>query len=123
MDVSPGRGPTEARVLGWSAARPVVEDTPSSTTAAGVAEEAGAAVYPFRWRDETARASAGRRSAAPAADRSRASEDRVAVVRRRDSGRELYEYGYPQDVAVATEADTSHTVPVLTDGAFQEAAA
>ena len=39
MDVSPGRGPTEARVLGWSAARPVVEDTPSSTTAAGVAEE------------------------------------------------------------------------------------
>lgn len=50
-----------------------------------------------------------------------ATEDPVAVLHRCDSGRELYEYGYPRDVAVAAEADTSETVPVLTDGAFLEA--
>ncbi|MET9433855.1 2-phosphosulfolactate phosphatase [Streptomyces sp. NPDC006551] len=48
-------------------------------------------------------------------------EDPVAVLHRCDSGRELYEYGYPRDVAVAAEVDTSETVPVLTDGAFLEA--
>ncbi|MFF3314569.1 2-phosphosulfolactate phosphatase [Streptomyces sp. NPDC003035] len=50
-----------------------------------------------------------------------ATEDPASVLRRCDSGRELYEYGYPQDVAVAAEVDTSETVPVLTDGAFLEA--
>ncbi|MEU9859588.1 2-phosphosulfolactate phosphatase [Streptomyces sp. NPDC047971] len=50
-----------------------------------------------------------------------ATEDPAAELRRCDSGRELYEYGYPQDVAVAAEVDTSETVPVLTDGAFLEA--
>lgn len=50
-----------------------------------------------------------------------ATEDPVAVLHDCDSGRELYEYGYPQDVAVAAEVDTSETVPVLTDGAFLEA--
>ncbi|MFC8277488.1 2-phosphosulfolactate phosphatase [Streptomyces sp. NPDC057271] len=49
-----------------------------------------------------------------------ATDDPVAELHRCDSGRELYEYGYPQDVAVAAEADTSETVPVLRDGAFQE---
>ncbi|WP_137992240.1 2-phosphosulfolactate phosphatase [Streptomyces vilmorinianum] len=49
-----------------------------------------------------------------------ATDDPAAVLHRCDSGRELYEYGYPQDVAVAAEADTSETVPVLRDGAFQE---
>ncbi|MFF9012709.1 2-phosphosulfolactate phosphatase [Streptomyces sp. NPDC014870] len=49
-----------------------------------------------------------------------ATEDPVAELHRCASGRELYEYGYPQDVAVAAEADTSETVPVLRDGAFQE---
>ncbi|MFD7319843.1 2-phosphosulfolactate phosphatase [Streptomyces sp. NPDC059875] len=50
-----------------------------------------------------------------------ATEDPAAVLHRCDSGRELYEYGYPQDVAVAAEVDTSETVPVLTDGVFLEA--
>ncbi|MET9378686.1 2-phosphosulfolactate phosphatase [Streptomyces sp. NPDC002992] len=50
-----------------------------------------------------------------------ATEAPASVLRRCDSGRELYEYGYPQDVAVAAEVDTSETVPVLTDGAFLEA--
>jgi 2-phosphosulfolactate phosphatase len=50
-----------------------------------------------------------------------ATEDPASMLRRCDSGRELYEYGYPQDVAVAAEVDTSETVPVLTDGAFLEA--
>ncbi|MEU5985791.1 2-phosphosulfolactate phosphatase [Streptomyces sp. NPDC047434] len=201
MDASFGRGPTEARVLGSSAACPVVVDVLSFTAAVGVAEEAGTAVYPYRWRDGTARAYAEQRNAAAAVGRSvaallrnrkalarrparqgygtasrplavaaagerrpdgslrpapedlpgagavlsalcaeggaavltpearaaatlwEATEDPAAVVHHRGSGRELYEYGYPQDVAVATEVDTSHTVPVLTDGAFQEAAA
>ncbi|MFJ5832555.1 2-phosphosulfolactate phosphatase [Streptomyces sp. NPDC093089] len=52
-----------------------------------------------------------------------ATKDPVAALHGCDSGRELYEYGYPQDVAVAAETDSSTTVPVLVDGAFQEAAA
>lgn len=51
-----------------------------------------------------------------------ATEDPVAALHGCDSGRELYEYGFPQDVAVAAEIDSSTTVPVLVDGAFQEAA-
>ncbi len=50
-----------------------------------------------------------------------ATEDPVAALHGCDSGRELYEYGFPQDVAVAAEVDSSTTVPVLVDGAFQEA--
>lgn len=50
-----------------------------------------------------------------------ATEDPVAALHGCDSGRELYEYGFPQDVAVAAEIDSSTTVPVLVDGAFQEA--
>ncbi|MFI8323937.1 2-phosphosulfolactate phosphatase [Streptomyces sp. NPDC085529] len=50
-----------------------------------------------------------------------ATEDPVAALHGCDSGRELYEYGYPQDVEVAAELDASTTVPVLVDGAFQEA--
>lgn len=61
--------------------------------------------------------------AAAAATLWSATEDPVAALHGCDSGRELYEYGYPQDVAVAAETDSSTTVPVLVDGAFQEAAA
>ncbi|MFF0749129.1 2-phosphosulfolactate phosphatase [Streptomyces sp. NPDC004267] len=50
-----------------------------------------------------------------------ATEDPVAALHGCDSGRELYEYGYPQDVEVAAEIDSSAAVPVLVDGAFQEA--
>ncbi|RSS59408.1 2-phosphosulfolactate phosphatase [Streptomyces sp. WAC01280] len=50
-----------------------------------------------------------------------ATEDPVAALHGCDSGRELYEYGFPQDVAVAAEIDGSTAVPVLVDGAFQEA--
>ncbi|MFF9850780.1 2-phosphosulfolactate phosphatase [Streptomyces litmocidini] len=50
-----------------------------------------------------------------------ATEDPVAALHGCDSGRELYEYGFPQDVAVAAEIDGSTVVPVLVDGAFQEA--
>ncbi|MBT2444130.1 2-phosphosulfolactate phosphatase [Streptomyces sp. ISL-36] len=242
MDVTFGWGPTEARVLAPSSACVVVVDVLSFTTAVGVAVESGTAVYPYRWRDATARAYAERREATLAVGRSEATpehpwslspaalrtapptprlvlpspngstiaaeagdatvvaaslrnrtavagwlaergygsgarplaviasgerwpdgslrpaledllgagavlsalraagpfvlspeataaatlweatDDPVAALHRCDSGRELYEYGYPQDVAVATEVDTSDTVPVLRDGAFQEAA-
>ncbi|MFI8826353.1 2-phosphosulfolactate phosphatase [Streptomyces sp. NPDC053431] len=50
-----------------------------------------------------------------------ATVDPVAALHGCDSGRELYEYGYPQDVEVAAEIDSSTVVPVLVDGAFQEA--
>ncbi|WP_031004646.1 2-phosphosulfolactate phosphatase [Streptomyces sp. NRRL F-5727] len=50
-----------------------------------------------------------------------ATEDPVAALHGCASGRELYEYGYPQDVEVAAELDASTAVPVLVDGAFQEA--
>ncbi|MGW6389242.1 2-phosphosulfolactate phosphatase [Streptomyces sp. NPDC055103] len=60
--------------------------------------------------------------AAAAATLWAATEDPVAALHGCDSGRELYEYGFPQDVAVAAEIDSSTTVPVLVDGAFQEAA-
>ncbi|GGU15407.1 2-phosphosulfolactate phosphatase [Streptomyces lateritius] len=246
MAVTFGWGPTEARVLAPRAACVVVVDVLSFTTSVGVAVEAGTAVYPYRWRDATARAYADRRDAVLAVGRSEATpehpwslspaalraappapclvlpspngstiaaeagdapvvaaslrnrtavaawlaergygsesrplvviasgerwpdgslrpaledllgagavlsalraapgaagarelspeataaatlweaaDDPVAALHRCDSGRELYEYGHPQDVAVAAEVDTSETVPVLRDGAFQEAA-
>ncbi|MFF2774504.1 2-phosphosulfolactate phosphatase [Streptomyces sp. NPDC058052] len=50
-----------------------------------------------------------------------ATDDPAAALHGCDSGRELYEYGYPEDVAVAAEIDGSTTVPVLVDGAFTEA--
>ncbi|MFD9030036.1 2-phosphosulfolactate phosphatase [Streptomyces sp. NPDC059567] len=241
MGVTFGWGPTEAAVLARDAACLVVVDVLSFTTSVGVAVESGAAVYPYRWRDETAVAYAAKLDAALAVGRSEASpetpwtlspaalraapptprlvlpspngstisagagdatvvaasfrnrmavarwlarhgygsesgplavvasgerwpdgslrpaledllgaggvlsalcalgsyaltpearaaatlweatEDPVAELHRCASGRELYEYGYPQDVAVAAEVDTSETVPVLTDGAFLEA--
>ncbi|MFB7371242.1 2-phosphosulfolactate phosphatase [Streptomyces sp. NPDC056222] len=241
MGVTFGWGPTEAAVLAREAACLVVVDVLSFTTAVGVAVESGAAVYPYRWRDETAVGYAAELDAALAVGRSEvspeapwslspaalrtappterlvlpspngstiaaqpgglpvvaaslrnrtavarwladrgygseslplsviasgerwpdgslrpaledllgagavlsalralgpydltpearaaatlweATEDPVAELHRCDSGRELYEYGYPQDVAVAAEVDTSETVPVLTDGAFLEA--
>ncbi|MEU6982317.1 2-phosphosulfolactate phosphatase [Streptomyces sp. NPDC046324] len=240
MGVTFGWGPTEAAVLARDAACLVVVDVLSFTTSVGVAVEAGTAVLPYRWRDETAVTYAagldaalavGRKEASPetpwtlspaalrvaprtprlvlpspngstisagagdatvvaASFRNRtavarwlarhgygsesrplavvasgerwpdgslrpaledllgaggvlsalcalgsyaltpearaaatlweATDDPVAELHRCDSGRELYEYGYPQDVAVAAEADTSETVPVLRDGAFQE---
>ncbi|MFJ8042621.1 2-phosphosulfolactate phosphatase [Kitasatospora sp. NPDC096147] len=42
----------------------------------------------------------------------------AAAVAASASGRELTDGGWPQDVAVAVEADASTVVPVLTDGAF-----
>ncbi|MEU2508708.1 2-phosphosulfolactate phosphatase [Streptomyces sp. NPDC007863] len=50
-----------------------------------------------------------------------ATDDPAAALHGCDSGRELYEYGYPRDVEVAAEPDASTTVPVLADGAFTEA--
>ncbi|MEU6975326.1 2-phosphosulfolactate phosphatase [Streptomyces sp. NPDC046371] len=50
-----------------------------------------------------------------------ATEDPAAALRGCDSGRELYAYGCPQDGEVAAAIDSSATVPVLVDGAFQEA--
>ncbi|MEU3604607.1 2-phosphosulfolactate phosphatase [Streptomyces sp. NPDC035033] len=50
-----------------------------------------------------------------------ATEDPVAALHGCDSGRELYAYGCPRDVEVAAELDASTAVPVLVDGAFQEA--
>ena len=38
------------------------------------------------------------------------------------SGRELAAGGFPDDVAIALELDSSHAVPLLTDGAFSAAA-
>ncbi|MGW4998163.1 2-phosphosulfolactate phosphatase [Streptomyces hydrogenans] len=50
-----------------------------------------------------------------------ATEDPVAALHGCESGRELYAYGHPRDVEVAAELDASTAVPVLVDGAFQEA--
>ncbi|MEU2116253.1 hypothetical protein ABZ567_11455 [Streptomyces sp. NPDC016459] len=51
----------------------------------------------------------------------RATEGPFAALHGGDPGRELYEYGFPQDVAVAAEVDGSTAVPVPADGVFQEA--
>ncbi|MFD3331971.1 hypothetical protein ACFWV1_04840 [Streptomyces sp. NPDC058700] len=45
----------------------------------------------------------------------------LAALHGGDPGRELYEYGFPQDVAVAAEVDGPTAVPVLADGVSQEA--
>ncbi|MGW4164478.1 hypothetical protein [Streptomyces sp. NPDC004788] len=45
----------------------------------------------------------------------------VAALQGCDPGRELYEYGCPQDVEVAAGTDSSATAPVLAGGASQEA--
>ncbi|MFD5322430.1 hypothetical protein [Streptomyces sp. NPDC127092] len=50
-----------------------------------------------------------------------ATEDPVAALHGCEPGRELYAYGCPRDVEVAAEIDASTVVPVLVDGAFQEA--
>ncbi|WP_280186399.1 hypothetical protein [Nocardia gipuzkoensis] len=48
--------------------------------------------------------------------------DVAALIRDCASGRELADGGFAQDVAVATELDVSSVVPVLTEGAFADAA-
>ncbi|MFE4594356.1 2-phosphosulfolactate phosphatase [Streptomyces laurentii] len=146
MTVSFGWGPAEARALtgpdpggAARAACVVVVDVLSFTTAVGVAVEAGSAVHPYRWRDASAATYAREKDAVLAVLRAAcpdltltpeataaatlwtAIKDPVAALRGRASGRELYAYGCPQDVEVAAENDTSTTVPVLVDGAFQEA--
>lgn len=50
-----------------------------------------------------------------------ATPDLAAALTACESGRELTGYGYPQDVAVAAESDTSVAVPVLVHGAFRPA--
>ncbi|AXK32163.1 hypothetical protein DVA86_05345 [Streptomyces armeniacus] len=49
------------------------------------------------------------------------STDIAADVAGSASGRELTDAGFPSDVSIATEADTSTTVPLLADGAFSAA--
>lgn len=47
--------------------------------------------------------------------------DPGAAVASSSSGRELRDGGFADDVAVATEVNVSHVVPVLTNGAFADA--
>ncbi|WP_282695881.1 2-phosphosulfolactate phosphatase [Streptomyces sp. CC208A] len=145
MSVAFGWGPVEARALVPDpTACLVVVDVLSFTTAAGVSEERPLAVIASgeRWPDGSLRPvledhlGAGAvldalRTLAPghhltpeataAATPWAATDDPVAALHGCDSGRELYEYGYPQDVEVAAETDASTAVPVLVDGAFTEA--
>ncbi|MFJ3582511.1 2-phosphosulfolactate phosphatase [Streptomyces sp. NPDC090127] len=116
MGVGFGGSPTEAAALARDAVpggrrpdgslRPALEDLPGASAVLSALSAPG----PY---DLTAQARA-------AVTLWEATEDPAAELHRCDSGRELYEYGYPQDVAVAAEVDTSKTVPVLRDGAFQE---
>ncbi|WP_431035147.1 hypothetical protein ACQYWQ_15070 [Streptomyces sp. P6-2-1] len=75
----------------------VIVDGLSFTTPVTTAVEAGTHVFPYRRRDETARAFADEVDA------------RLAVGR---------SAGYEEDVVLATERDASTTVPVRTAGAF-----
>ncbi|MEU4190389.1 2-phosphosulfolactate phosphatase [Kribbella sp. NPDC026611] len=43
-------------------------------------------------------------------------DDLPALLHECAGGRELTQYGYPEDVAIAAELDQSHSVPVLRDG-------
>ncbi|MEV0685837.1 2-phosphosulfolactate phosphatase [Nocardia sp. NPDC050378] len=56
-------GPTGAAVIGAGAAGVVVVDVLSFTTAVSVAVSAGTAVYPYRWRDDSAQVFAARKGA------------------------------------------------------------
>ena len=91
MPVTFGRGPVEARTL-------AADGSPRGTAGATLTPEATAAAMPRT-----------------------APEDPAAALHGCASGRELYEYGFPQDVEVAAEIDAPTVVPVLADGAFQEA--
>ncbi|MFF5785885.1 hypothetical protein ACFY8P_13090 [Streptomyces sp. NPDC012693] len=115
MAVAFGRGPVAARALAPSAACAVVVDVLSSTTALADARERGA--VPAGLADPHPLTPEATAAATPWS----ATEDPVTALHGCDSGRELYEYGFPRDVAVAAEADSSTAVPVLVDGAFQEA--
>jgi 2-phosphosulfolactate phosphatase len=66
--------------------------------------------------------------ASPEASAARAAVDAVdavgdlpAALRECASGRELIDYGFPDDVAIAAERDAADVVPVLTGGAFSPA--
>jgi 2-phosphosulfolactate phosphatase len=50
-----------------------------------------------------------------------ATADLAAAATDCASGRELTERGFADDVAIATEADSCHLIPVLTDRAFSAA--
>ncbi len=66
----------------------------------------------------------GRRSVAAEAARAvfeRFADDLHGALRLTQSGQELIERGYPQDVEFAAQLNVSDTVPVLVDGAFRSA--
>lgn len=67
------------------------------STAVEAATANGAAVYPYRWRDDTAATFAS------------------------SSGRDLVERGLLEDVRYAAETDVSDVIPVLSGGAFRHA--
>ena len=70
-----GWGPVEAAELASPDGCLVVVDTLSFTTAVSVVVQRGGRVYPYRWRDETARAYADRHDAELAVGRKAASPD------------------------------------------------
>ena len=45
----------------------------------------------------------------------------VGILRDSRSGRELTDWGYVENVAIASEVDTSDAVPLLRDGVYQAA--
>ncbi|GLZ79217.1 hypothetical protein Afil01_40240 [Actinorhabdospora filicis] len=70
-----GWGPTEAHELADPRGCLVVIDVLSFTTAVSVAVEGGTAVYPYRWRDESARGYADEKDAALAVGRTAATRE------------------------------------------------
>ncbi|MGW4052293.1 hypothetical protein ACWENA_15820 [Streptomyces sp. NPDC004779] len=108
MDLPSGRGALAVRPLAVITSG---ERWPDGPLRPAPEDDLGAGALP-----DVPRAPAPGLSPTPAA-----TDDPAAALHGCGTGRELYEYGCPEDVAVAAGIDGSTTVPVLAGGAFTEA--
>ncbi|MFI8962152.1 hypothetical protein ACIGO8_08555 [Streptomyces sp. NPDC053493] len=120
--VSCGRRPVEARALAIGAGTAGYRCRWRDETAAVPARGADGPVRPWSLPSAALRARLGLVVTSEATEATEATAAAtLAAPHGCDPDREPYVYGHPQDVKVAAEIDSSAVVPVLVDGAFQEA--
>jgi 2-phosphosulfolactate phosphatase len=106
--------------------RPALEDLLGAGAILAALRDLGGLRAPAARQGSAALRDPGLEAFSPEAEAARAcfeaTADVAAAVADCDSGRELAEGGYGDDVAIAVEIDAGRLVPVLADGAFTAAA-